>query len=245
MNEMQLSFDELPQVGSADSAKLDKLAGSGFLPYVQLIGSSSKAGKSGKATMGHYYLARNKDKLESLTNSFECLVLARRARACRKTNKGFFTFFDQDSEGYKAIEEEAKGAGLTGCWHGTEYLLWMPGTKEFATYHASNATARTASSELNTILATWDRELKAAAAARKDGTEVPPVRNPQVKFTSLIVPYSNGNEQWGPSFCRATTPFANLPLPADVLEQNRKFCNPPKNKVEAVAEPAESSSEMG
>lgn len=237
-------LDNLPITGSADAAKLDKLAGSGFLPYVQLIGSSSGAVKEGKMLPGRWTFNRGRDKMEELSPVFECLVLSRRACAKHKTNKGILSFYDQDHPEYKKIEHESKAGGMNGYWHGTEYLGWYPGFKEFFAYHASNPTARSASKDLNTILKAWEDALKEMAVKPKEQRVAVP--NPQVKFACTLVPYSNGNKQWGPVFTRATTPFSVLPKWSDVLEQCEKFSKPPTSKVEtAPVAAAGSNEEMG
>lgn len=244
-NELILPGDAIPTVQLGSDADLAKLAGAGYLPYIQLVGSSSNLAKEGKAPVGRFILSRGKDKFDDLSQSFEALVVGRRARASRKAPKGFFSYFDQEQPEYKKIVNDSKAGGMTNCWHGTEYLSWLPAIQEWCTYHASNPTARTASKELNTIVVAWRDELEAAVLARKENREVPAVRNPQVKFSCAIVTYSDGNKQWGPSFGRATTPFSVLPPGDEVMKMLSEFCNPPKQKVGEAAPAGSGAEDMG
>jgi hypothetical protein len=222
------------QPAGMDTAALDRLAQRNFLPYVKLVGATSAEGKTGKARMGNFILITGKDAYVDLTNSFECLVFARRPRACRKTLVGLQSYFDMHADEYKKVVAEADAKKM-GSWYGTEFLIWLRLQEQFATYHAGSPTARGNSVDLVNVLKNWDDSRKAAALAKKEGKAIPPIKNPQITFRSALLK-GQGQEYWGPQFVPSTTPFSKLPQMEEVKEQATKFCAPIKGPVVETVE---------
>jgi hypothetical protein len=68
---------------------------SGFLPRLQLFGSSSDAVKEGKIGVAHWGVVRGKDQLEDLGKETDILVIAGRAKALDIGGEKVVTSYDQ------------------------------------------------------------------------------------------------------------------------------------------------------
>lgn len=228
---------DLP-ISNLDEAGLAKLTERRFLPFVKLLGTSSKEVEDGTIKPGTYILQRDQSSKLELTGSFEALVIASRSLACRKTTTGVLRYYDIKSPEYAKIEAESQIKGQMGCWHGPEFLIWVRAHQQWATFHASSATAQGRAVELFTILKNWQaarQAKKAAIEAGQPGAADIVVPNPQVTFKSGKVTYnSNGKTQWAPTFAPCTTPFSQVPPFEEVRAQTLKFVNPPKSEQETV-----------
>ena len=207
-NAMVTSELDLP-ISSVDDSKLAKLAERRFLPFVQLLGTSSTEAEDGSIKPGTYIFQRDQSKKDELTSSFEALVVATRPLACRKTMTGVLRYYDMGSAEFTKIEADSQVKGQMGAWFGPEFLIWVRQLQAWATYHASSATAQSRSAELLTILKNWAAARKAkklaienagtdeAALAKANAIVVP---NPQVTFKCSLTQYNNGKKQWAPMF---------------------------------------------
>lgn len=105
-----------------------------WLPYIQLMGSSSEKVKAGQFPMGHFALSENQTNLD-LGAEFDCVVIAWRPKAMCFND--MTTHFDPDSDMFKAYEEKAKEKN-SGYGAGAEFLLWIPQVMRLATYFMAN-----------------------------------------------------------------------------------------------------------
>lgn len=118
-----------------DDKALAKLCKTGdYLPYIQLMGSSSEVVKSGQFPMGHFALSENQSHFD-LGDEFDCIVIARRSKAMCFGD--MTSFYDHDSDTFKAYEEKSK-IKQSGYAAGPEFLLWIPAVERLATYYMSN-----------------------------------------------------------------------------------------------------------
>jgi len=238
VNELDLPISNVPD------SELAKLSDRSYLPYIKLVGTSSKEAEDGSVKPGTYLLYKDQSTKLDLTNSFEVMVVATRPLACRKTSSTTLRFYDMASADYKAVEIDAAKDGMTGTWFGPEFLVWVRSLKMWATFHASSATAQGRSANLVTILRQWasakaskKQAISAAdtdeARARAQAIIVP---NPQATFRSTLISYAKINKkQWGPEFVPCTTPFSEVPSFEELREQAMKFVNPAKVEKETVA----------
>lgn len=244
-------MSELPAVQDLDlpianlpEAKIDKMSERKFLPYVRLIGTSSKEAEDSSVNPGNFVLMRDTNTRVMLTSSFEALVVALRSVACRKTEKSLLRYYDMESAEYKKIEEESRIPGQMGAWHGPEFLIWVRSLRTWATFHCSSETARGRSADLITILKTWANARAAKKRAILEAGDDPAklevaqgivVANPQVTFKCGLVKYQRVNKsQWAPQFVPNTTPFSEVPPFEEVREYSLQFQNPPKTEKETV-----------
>lgn len=241
-------FDSLP-VSNVDDATLQKLTERTFLPYIKFLVGTSAEAESGAHKAGEWIFCRGKDNVTPLTNSWEGLVVASRPRACRKTQNGILNFYDMDSEEYKKVEVDAAKDGMTGSWHGTEFLVWVRGNRSWAVFHASSETNRSRSGELVTMLLNWKKSRMARKDAKEKGlpeSEWPVERRPQTTFKSIQVEYKSVNKKgWAPVFGPCTTPFSEYPTMQEIVDQTTKFLNPPKKDVETVAAGTDAGTQEG
>jgi hypothetical protein len=222
-------MSELPvpvSVASGEDAKLDKLAGSGFLPRVQLMDKGSGPVMDQKIQMGRFAFISGKNQIHDLTASFEGLVLARRPKALRAISGSAKSVHDMASKEWEEIEKLANsGQKNTGCSYGTEYLIWVRQNRSYATYFCNSPTQRNASPGLNTILNNWAKHKT--------------IKLPAVLFRcEMVTSQKNGQTfKWfAPIFDPCSTPFSELPDPAEMAEHIQKFVNPPKGAVKEEVE---------
>jgi hypothetical protein len=126
-------------------AEHKKIAGSGFLPRLQLLGASTNLCKKGKAPIGSYAILRGKDTIvHQFGDEVNILVLGWRPKAVRFGGKQAFYYNPQSPE-YKKIEIDSTKQN-SHCMYGPEYLVYVPQVDEIVTFHFNNPTMRTAAS---------------------------------------------------------------------------------------------------
>lgn len=235
---------------------LDALSGSKYLPRVQLTDSNSKLCKEKGVKVGTFLLIRSNDSYDDLTNTFDAIIFARRAKAVRMSQAGIFSFFDPKHEEFQKIMEKSEERD-SGCFYGPEYLMWLKSNKAWVTLLCGSKTARRSSADLNTILDKFDRTraIKKAWAALKDTphsdpqwqaliaegvnpSEEPKIFNPFATFRCSIK-RKGTYSWWGSDISPCSTPFGVAPPVEEINEQVKKFLNPPKSDVETVEETKE------
>lgn len=207
----ELANVELPAVKYQGDEKqwLDVVSSSAFLPYIQLCGGNSNAVKEGKIPVGHYALFRGKDKLESLTSSYDCLPILWRFKAM-KFGETIISYYNPQSNGFKELVNLADNVPDSNCVYGPEFLLWVPSIKGFATMLFGSKTARRESPVLKDLL-----ETKRSATMRSE----------------LV---KKGKNSWhAPVISPCSTPF-EMPSVEDVMAQAERFANPKESEVETA-----------
>lgn len=121
------------------------MAGSSFLPRLQLLGAGTNLCKKGKAKIGTYAVLRGKDTIvHQLDDQVVALVISWRPKAVR-FDDGFKAFYNPATEGFKKVEVDSQQPN-SGCMWGPEYLLYIPVVNEFVTLHFNNPTMRISAS---------------------------------------------------------------------------------------------------
>jgi hypothetical protein len=248
-------FDYAIQPVDQSSKDLDELSGSRYLPRIQLTDSNSKMCKEKGVRAGTYLFVRSNDSYDDLTNSFDCIIFARRAKAVRMSQAGIFSFFDPTNDEFKKIVDESEIRD-SGCFFGPEYLLWIKANKAWATMLCGSKTARRSSTDINNILNKFDksRRLNKIWGKLKAGQELFP---DEVKFASeesltaqseepvIFKPFATfkcsikrkaNYSWWGMDISPCSTPFGVSPPADEIATQVQKFLNPPKTDVETVQE---------
>lgn len=177
------------------------VASSSFLPRVQLFGSNSGAVKEDKIGQGRYGLVRDKNSIEDLSQSFNCLPLDWRWKAMQVADGAVVSVYDFNSDAFTKLKDTADNEKDSGCMWGVEFLIWMPDQKEFATFYLSSATAR--------------REAKPMRARTQ------PECLPTTLTRELI---KKPKYSWfGPKVNACSTPLSSYPSQEEVNEQVEKF----------------------
>ena len=141
------------QTESALSTKEMKDVGNKYLGYIQLLSSSAKPVKSGKAPMGQYGYFAGSEFKQALGDTFVCVIVAIRKTAMRFGDTPE-TFHDPSSEAYKEIEAIAARGGMSGCSEGPEYLCYIPSIGKWAHYLFGNASHKRSAGLINEALVT-------------------------------------------------------------------------------------------
>lgn len=186
------------------------IAGSTFLPRLDLCQASANLCKKGKVPIGTYALVRGKDTVSQLFGeSLDLLVVSWRPRAIRFGDKDVKSHYNPQSPAFKQVEIDTTKKD-SGCKFGPEYLVYIPSVNEFATFHFNNATMRVA----------------AAGMLPNIGKAV----------TCRVEYIEKGKDSWhGPIILNCSTP---LQFPGDPEEfrqqliiQRDKFNNPKEDEV--------------
>ena len=187
---------------SEDDYALASKAGS-YLPRLQLMTSNSKeCKKTDGFPINHYALVSGKN-LTDLGTEVDVLVVEWRPKAI-EMGDSIIIENDPKSDEFKRIQAKADEKN-SNCMFGPEYLVFIPGLKEWATFFMGSKSARNESGNMKTRL-------------RKAAT---------IKSQEL----SNKSYEWqAPSVVSCSTPF-EVPPQEDIMEQRETFLNPPEPEV--------------
>lgn len=195
-----------------DETALARLAGGGFLPYIQLVGGSSKLAKTGSVPIGVYVLVKNRTPID-MGKEFKGWVIQWRPRAMKMAKEGLLNFFDPHSKEFIDVQDTADSGKMTGCMYGPELLIWLPDRKNFATFFFANPTMRNEFPSIKTLM------------AQTGG------RGAFINFGIRLIE-NKGNSWHGPVTSGCSTPISEMPDPELFAENLRKFNSPPKSQVE-------------
>lgn len=199
------------------------IAGSSFLPRLQLCGSNSNLCKRGKVPIGSYAIVRGKDTvLHLLGDSVNLLVISWRPKALRFGNGSMQVHYNPASPQFKQIEIDSTKED-SGCMYGPEYLVYVPSVNEFCTFHFNNPTMRQSAAGM--------------------------IPNVGKAVTCNVEFIDKGKYSWhGPTILNCSTPLTPTTdlakFKEDLLLQRDKFNNP-KESEELEEAPAESASTEG
>lgn len=191
----------------ADDKNFDAVSSGGFLPRLQLMGSSSNAVKESKINQGHYALVKGKDQIEDLTKEVQVIVLAWRPKALEIGTETVLSVYNPKSEDFNRIALKSEESD-SGCMYGPEFLVWVPSQKCFATFFMSSKTARREAPQLKGLMgkaATLKAQLIKAKKYAWHGPVVTPCSAP-----------------------------LDLPDMEKAREEALKFNNPPESDTEAA-----------
>ncbi len=186
-----------------------------YLPRFQLYGFESKEVKRGVIPGGHYGLVAAKDDITDLGVEAQCYVLGLRLKALRIIGDKVENFFDPNHDEFKAIKA-ASGDPKSGCMAGPEYLLYLPGMKQFCTFFMANKTARREAPKVRAFL--------------------PTEADPVAKAATLKIQFIETSEYaWhGPVIVGCSIPLA-APDMDTMNSEIAKFNNPPEPKEVAAS----------
>lgn len=193
----------------ADDTNFAAISSGGFLPRLQLMGSSSNAVKESKIGQGCYALVKGKDQIEDLTKEVNVIVLAWRPKALEIGTENVLSVYNPKHADFTRIAEKSEEQD-SGCMYGPEFLVWVPSAKTFATFFMSSKTSRREAPQLKGLLgkaATLKAQLIKAKKYAWHGPVVTPCSAP-----------------------------LDLPDMDKAREEAQKFNNPPENETEAAPE---------
>lgn len=181
--------------------------GGNWIPRVQLQSAGSNLVKEDKIKQGYYALLKDKENFLDLTNSFDCLVISWRPKAMRIDGETVISVQNPQSPEFEKIIAESETPD-SGCMYGPEFLLWIKGASQFATFFMSSKTMRREAPNLKTLIG------KAAT-----------IRSKLIKTQKF--------SWFGPVVGPCSTPF-DIPGLDEIKDQAQKFNNPSEKEVETA-----------
>jgi hypothetical protein len=196
----------LPATKSDDAFAMATKTGD-WLSRLQLMTANSKKVSSGEFPMNHFALI-NGQTYRDLGITVDVLVIAWRPKAIEMGDE-VISVFDVGDPEFIRIQEKSEIKD-SDCMYGPEFLIWIPQSKEFATFFMGSKSAR---------------------------REAPGVKSRMLKGGTLkshLV--KTAKYSWQVPICvPCTTPF-ELPTPEAIAPEAEKFLNPPKSTVEKATE---------
>lgn len=126
----------------ATEGAFKSMSGSGFLPRIQLISSSSKLAKKGEVPQGTYATLQGKERVTNkLGDKIHGLLVGWRPKAIRFDGPKPKAFYDPNSEGFKQTSKDSSRKGSKALF-GPEFLVYLPSIRELCVMHFNNPTMR-------------------------------------------------------------------------------------------------------
>ena len=166
-----------------------------YLPYIQLMGSSSDLVKQSKFPMGHFAMMKGKDVID-LGDNLDVVILGWRPKAMEFASDGLVVAYNPENPEFIRIRDAALN-GKRGFAFGAEYLVYMPDFDVVACYLLGNKSGRL---ESPNMIACFDQqretneyvvvEVKSDLAKNKKGDtwHVPCVAPSESALTKMIQP---------------------------------------------------------
>jgi hypothetical protein len=196
------------------NAVAEMQSGSGFLPYIQLMGSSSNIVKQGKFPVGHFSLVKGKEHID-LGDTFDAIVLGMRPRAIDFSD--FLSVFNPENPEFQRIKDST-GQGF--AW-GMEYLLYMQDFDEMACYLFGNPSHR---NETPNVIAIFEEQRE---------------KNDYIltQFESYLLPPNKKGHSWHvPQVTKSESAITKMVGIEKLQPIREKFNNPVETEVETVEE---------
>lgn len=125
-----------------------------FLPRLQLCGASSDLCKESKVPIGTYAVVKDKDNFADIGKSINLFVCGLRLKALeiiQGPEGGVYNFFDPKADEFKRVANLSNEKD-TGCLAGPEFLVYIPATKQFATFFMANKSMRNEAPSVKALL---------------------------------------------------------------------------------------------
>lgn len=202
---------------------------SNYLPMLVLAGSSNELVKAETIRVG-YLLQRTKDQYTELGKTVDIGVISWRPKAVNfnainpKTNTTRpESYYKVTSPEFVEVERLGK-AKKKGYMFGSEFLVYVPQMREFATFFMGSATARREGPVVMGYIANEDNLSKGKG---------------KVLCTLGIVLLENTENSWHATRTMdCTTPPAYWPTDEELIEQQTRFLKPPERAEEPTTEEA-------
>ncbi|MCK9460590.1 MAG: hypothetical protein M0R80_13205 [Proteobacteria bacterium] len=188
-----------------------------WLSRLQLMTSTSKECKKGKFPINHYALVDGQNMVD-LGESVDCIVLGFRPKALDMSGEQIISLFrpkvvegEVTDQAFKAIMDKS-GEKDSQCMYGPEFLVWVPVSKQFATFFMGSKSSRREAAKLKNRIG-FGATLGSILASNK-------------KY-----------EWYTPLVDNCSTPL-DPPNADKMTAQLEKFNNPPESEIEVAEESA-------
>lgn len=183
--------------------------GADYLDYIKLMTSNSAECKDGSFPINHFALMIG-DVAKDLGSEFDAVLISRRPKAVQFGGDAPITSYDVKSDLFQNIAAQSTEAD-SGCMFGTEYLMWIPAVKKFATFLFGSKSARKESKVVNDFIG--------------HGVTFKAKKCETAKYTWFIPTCYE---------CSSLTQ-SDLPDMEKLESENNKFNNPEEPKIEMAA----------
>lgn len=149
-----IDANELVAAGFDERDYANFAGGIEFLPRLQLCGASTDLCKEGKQPIGTYAIVKDKDNYTDLgkqCNLFVCGLRLKALEIIQGPEGGVYNFFDPKSEEFKRVANLSNEKD-TGCLAGPEFLVYIPATKQFATFFMASKSMRNEAPSVKALL---------------------------------------------------------------------------------------------
>ena len=176
-----------------------------YLPRLQLLTANSEKCKKGEFPINHYALVQDQNFMD-VGENVDVLLVAWRPKAIEIKDE-IIAVYDPTDKEFERIQLVADEKD-SGCMFGPEFLVWIPGSKKFATFFMGSKSSRREAPNVKALL-------RKAATMKSHIVET--------KSYSWFVP----------SVTPCSTPF-DMPEMDTLKVEVEKFNNPPVSEIEKV-----------
>lgn len=207
LKDLNSQLAEIPS--SVDSSALSLVKGGGsFHPYITVGGASSKAVKDRKLGIGELGLVQGQD-ISSLGEEVPCVVLAVGFLAMDFRGEKPVRLTNPEDPLWPELKALADQKGMMGAQYGPEFFMWLPDQQTYATLFCGSVSARNEAATLVDYFQKGGHPTTQTLRVRAiDNATYGTYYIPGFKASSL-----------------------DYPLPGSVIEELKKFKNPPKKEV--------------
>jgi hypothetical protein len=141
---------DVPEVNDAEDSDMES---SSFIGRIQLMTDASMIVKKNEFEKNHFALIKGKDHVD-LGPELNFLPISKRRKALENSPKGLTIVYDKEDPEYIRIKETASEKN-SGRMYGWDYLVWLPETKQFATFFCGTISTRRESKHIRHNMLEW------------------------------------------------------------------------------------------
>lgn len=214
-----LDFSQLPVQAGSDDFFEGAAKATRFLGRLQLVGKGNYVDR-GLIKPGSYGIPVSKEEVVDLGPVIDILPLARRSKAIDMSDKPVVTSYDETSETFQAIVNDADNK-VQGCQYGVSFLVIERSTGRFLEYFVYAPTHRPEAGKIYPFLPLTQGRIDALAAKGKDVSKLQPHGPLPVTLKSEYI--QKAFSWFVPKVLECSTPFTNLPDAKTVMAEITKF----------------------
>lgn len=232
-----VDLTQLPstQVGD-DQQFVDASRRSAFLSRLHLF-SKGEAIDECLIPPGHYGIPESKKEIIKLGPQVDILPLAKRLKALDMSDKqAIINNYDPASQEYADIKARSTQSN-SGCLWGTSFLVFERESGRFLEFFCGTVSSRPIAGDIAVYLPLTQADIDRKRAAGADTSHMEPHFAEACTLKTRIAKSVKKGFSWHvPDVHPCSVPFTNLPSSEVIIEEIRKFTNPPKSEVETVTE---------
>lgn len=215
-----LDFSNLPVQSGSDDFFESTAKATRFLGRLQLVGKGNYVDR-GLIKPGNWGIPVSKEEVIDLGPQIDILPLARRAKAIDMSDKPVITSYDETSETFMSIRQDADNK-VQGCQYGVSFLILERSTGRFLEYFVYAPTHRPEAAKIYDYLPLDQKKIDALVAAGKESAEKLKAHGP-LPVTLKTELIQKAFSWFVPKVVECSTPFKNVPDAKLVMAEIVKF----------------------